>query len=240
MPTTASGGCTSGTSSRTASARAGRGAASASRRTPRRTGRPRAWTWSGDDARVRTDPSGNIVNFSYQPNGVDRENPRMRPLAAASDSLGLVEARSYDAAGRLVERRNGANEATSFTLGAGHARERAEPRRHAQLLAVRSARPRRAHRRLRADRGAQLRRGGQPAARLGRPHAGRRRHRAAGLRRGPQPRGAHAPALGRRRRAGRSSSTTAATASARACCAAATTTNSPTTPSVASPSSASA
>jgi RHS repeat-associated protein len=74
-----------------------------------------AWTWSGDDARVRTDPSGNIVNFSYQPGGVDRENPRMRPLAEVRDSLGLVEARSYDAAGRLVARSNGAGEATSYT-----------------------------------------------------------------------------------------------------------------------------
>ena len=77
------------------------------------------WTWSGDDARSRTDPSGNIVNFSYQPGGVDRENPRMRPVAEVRDSLGLVEARSYDAAGRLLEQRNGAGEATTFTWALG-------------------------------------------------------------------------------------------------------------------------
>ena len=39
------------------------------------------WTWTGDDVRVRTDPSGNIVSFSYPETGVDRENPRMRPVA---------------------------------------------------------------------------------------------------------------------------------------------------------------
>jgi RHS repeat-associated protein len=73
------------------------------------------WAWSGDDVRVRTDASGNIVNFSYPAKGVDRENPRMRPVAEVRDSLGLVESRSYDAAGRLLERRNGAGEATAYT-----------------------------------------------------------------------------------------------------------------------------
>jgi RHS repeat-associated protein len=78
-----------------------------------------SWTWSDDDVRVRTDPSGNVVSFSYQPNGVDRDDPRMRPVAAITDSLGLVEARRYDAVGRLVERRNGANEVTSFSWAQG-------------------------------------------------------------------------------------------------------------------------
>jgi RHS repeat-associated protein len=73
------------------------------------------WAWSGDDVRVRTDPSGNIVNFSYPAKGVDRENPRMRPVAEVRDALGLVESRRYDAAGRLLEERNGAGEATAYT-----------------------------------------------------------------------------------------------------------------------------
>ena len=71
-----------------------------------------AWVWANDDVQLRTEPSGNVVAFSYLPNGVDRENPRMRPVAAISDSLGSVESRSYDAAGRLVERRNGAGDVT--------------------------------------------------------------------------------------------------------------------------------
>jgi RHS repeat-associated protein len=78
-----------------------------------------AWSWSGDDVHLRTDPSGNRVSFSYQANGIDRENPRMRPLAEVRDTLGLVEARSYDAAGRLIERRNGAGEPERFTWAQG-------------------------------------------------------------------------------------------------------------------------
>jgi RHS repeat-associated protein len=76
-------------------------------------------TWLDDDVRTRTDPSGNVVAFSYLPSAVDRESPLMRPLAAASDSLGTVESRSYDAAGRLVERRSGAGDATRFTWAQG-------------------------------------------------------------------------------------------------------------------------
>jgi RHS repeat-associated protein len=89
----------------------------ASRRDPN--GALTAWAWSGDDVHVRTDPSGNRVSFSYPPSGVDRENPRMRPVAEVRDSLGLVEARSYDAVGRLVERRNGAGEPERFSWAQG-------------------------------------------------------------------------------------------------------------------------
>jgi RHS repeat-associated protein len=77
------------------------------------------WSWSGDDALERTDPSGNRVTFTYQPDGVDREAPRMRPIAAVTDSLGRVEERRYDAAGRLVERRNGAGDPTFFAWAQG-------------------------------------------------------------------------------------------------------------------------
>jgi len=77
------------------------------------------WTWADDDVQARTDPSGNVVTFSYQPGAVDRENPRMRPVAAIRDTLGPIESRSYDAAGRLVERRNGAGELTSFGWAQG-------------------------------------------------------------------------------------------------------------------------
>jgi RHS repeat-associated protein len=89
----------------------------ASRRDPN--GALTAWAWSGDDVHTRTDPSGNRASFSYRPNGVDRENPRMRPLAEVRDSLGLVEARSYDGAGRLVERRNGAGEPEQLAWAQG-------------------------------------------------------------------------------------------------------------------------
>jgi RHS repeat-associated protein len=77
------------------------------------------WSFLGDDAQLRTDPSGNSVAFSYQPSGVDRENPRVRPLALSTDSLGAIETRSYDAAGRLVERSSGAGDVTSFSWAQG-------------------------------------------------------------------------------------------------------------------------
>jgi len=77
------------------------------------------WTFQDDDVQARTDPSGNVVSFSYQPSGVDREHPRQRALATATDSLGAVETRSYDVAGRLVERSNGAGDVTSFSWAQG-------------------------------------------------------------------------------------------------------------------------
>jgi RHS repeat-associated protein len=77
------------------------------------------WTWADDSVQTRTDPSGNVSSFSYAPHGVDRENPGMPAVAAVTDSVGLVEARSYDAAGRLLERRNGAGDATRFTWAQG-------------------------------------------------------------------------------------------------------------------------
>lgn len=78
-----------------------------------------SWTWAGDDVRTRTDPPGNVVTFSYEPGAVDRENPHMRPVAEIADSLGPVEARRYDGAGRLVERRRGEGEVTSYTWAEG-------------------------------------------------------------------------------------------------------------------------
>jgi RHS repeat-associated protein len=77
------------------------------------------WTWSGDDVQTRTEPSGNVVTFAYHANGVSREDPRVRPVASLHDSLGLVETRSYDASGRLLELQNGAGEVTRFTWAMG-------------------------------------------------------------------------------------------------------------------------
>ncbi len=78
------------------------------------------WVYSGDDASARIDPSGNTLQFSYAPAAVDREKPQARPIAAIQDSLGAVETRSYDGAGRLVQIVNGAGDVTAFgwSLGA--------------------------------------------------------------------------------------------------------------------------
>jgi RHS repeat-associated protein len=77
------------------------------------------WSWSGDDVHTRTDPSGNVVSFTYPPAGVNREDPRVRPVLSVHDSLGAVETRSYDASGRLLEVRNGAGDATRYTWSGG-------------------------------------------------------------------------------------------------------------------------
>ena len=59
------------------------------------------------------------MSFTYQTGGVSREDPRVRPVHSVHDSLGLVETRSYDGSGRLLEIRNGAGDVTRFTWSAG-------------------------------------------------------------------------------------------------------------------------
>ncbi len=76
-----------------------------------------SWTWAGDDVATRLEASGNVTTYSYAPNGVNREAPFERPIASITDSVGLVEQRSYDAQGRLLSITNGAGEATSFGYG---------------------------------------------------------------------------------------------------------------------------
>ncbi len=76
------------------------------------------WTWQNDDMATARSPSGNVVTFTWAPHGVNRADPHRRALARSEDGLGLIEERIYDAAGRLVEKRNGAGEATTWEYGA--------------------------------------------------------------------------------------------------------------------------
>lgn len=76
------------------------------------------WVIEGDDVASETLPSGNVRAFTYAPAGVNRERPHERPLAELRDALGLVERRSYDARGRLVEIENGAGERTQLAYAA--------------------------------------------------------------------------------------------------------------------------
>jgi RHS repeat-associated protein len=76
-----------------------------------------SWSYAGDDVATRVEPSGNVVSYVYSPHGVDRDAPLERPIASVSDSLGLVEQRGYDAAGRLVSVTNGAGETVGFGWG---------------------------------------------------------------------------------------------------------------------------
>jgi RHS repeat-associated protein len=57
-------------------------------------------------------PSGNIVRYTHAPEALDLEHPLRPALTRIEDSLGLVEERSFDAAGRVLERRNGELEST--------------------------------------------------------------------------------------------------------------------------------
>ncbi len=74
-----------------------------------------AWTYANDDVATETQPSANVVSFTYQPGGVNRDDPTTTPIATIVDSLGAVETRTYDAAGRLASVANGAGETTRFT-----------------------------------------------------------------------------------------------------------------------------
>lgn len=68
------------------------------------------WVFGGDDPLEVELPSGNIVAYEYAPEAQDWRRPFQRPLARVSDSLGIVEARSYDARGHPLSVTNGEGE----------------------------------------------------------------------------------------------------------------------------------
>ncbi|MEE2674992.1 MAG: RHS repeat-associated core domain-containing protein [Myxococcota bacterium] len=90
------------------------------------TGATTHYTWSGDDLVTEVQPSGNVVQYTYEPAAIDRPtevtsrfdsnqaNPGHRPFLKVEDSIGLVEERAYDSTGRLVSVSNGAGETVSF------------------------------------------------------------------------------------------------------------------------------
>jgi RHS repeat-associated protein len=81
----------------------------------RASGATTRWAWVADDLKTQVQPSGNVVQYTYDPNGTDRSGTSRRAIARIEDSLGLVEERSYDAAGRLTSFTNGAGEVTSLS-----------------------------------------------------------------------------------------------------------------------------
>ena len=68
------------------------------------------WTYGGDDVATEVQPSGNVVHWSYAPDAVNRDALRERATLEITDSIGLRERRSYDAAGRLAAVENGEGE----------------------------------------------------------------------------------------------------------------------------------
>jgi RHS repeat-associated protein len=66
----------------------------------------------GDRLVTWVQPSGNVVRYTHAPDALDLEDPTRPALARIEDSLGLVEERSFDAEGRVLDRRNGELEST--------------------------------------------------------------------------------------------------------------------------------
>lgn len=67
--------------------------------------------WHDDDAGRVLEPSGNVVTYGYEPDGVDRRDPFARPLRRVDDSLGPVLAIDYDPSGRPERWSNGEGDA---------------------------------------------------------------------------------------------------------------------------------
>jgi RHS repeat-associated protein len=78
------------------------------------------WEWSGDDLAIERQPSGNVVRFAWEAGAENREDPARRPLRRATDTLGLVAERTYDAAGRPIRATNGAGESVALAWSAAN------------------------------------------------------------------------------------------------------------------------
>ncbi|HIF97454.1 MAG TPA: hypothetical protein EYQ54_10595 [Myxococcales bacterium] len=73
------------------------------------------WVFEEDDP-IRIElPSGNVMLYSYAPEAQNRDRPRQRPFSQITDSLGLVEERSYDGRGHLLSVRTGAEDLYWFS-----------------------------------------------------------------------------------------------------------------------------
>ena len=70
-----------------------------------------AYFFAGDDLATIRDATGNVVRISYEPGALNLESPHARAVRRIRDALGLVEERTFDAAGRVVSLRNGESEA---------------------------------------------------------------------------------------------------------------------------------
>jgi RHS repeat-associated protein len=75
------------------------------------------FVYEGDDPVQITEPSGNVVEITYEPGGLNLGNPWRRAVRRVEDSIGLVGENSFDAEGRLETNRNGADELEAYTYG---------------------------------------------------------------------------------------------------------------------------
>jgi len=73
--------------------------------------------YEGDDPVRITEPSGNVVEVTYEPGGLNLASPGRKAVRRVEDSIGLVAENSFDAEGRLETHRNGADELEAYTYG---------------------------------------------------------------------------------------------------------------------------
>jgi YD repeat-containing protein len=75
------------------------------------------FVYEGDDPVQITEPSGNVVEITYEPGGLNLANPWRKAVRRVEDSIGLVAENIFDAEGRLETNRNGADELEAYTYG---------------------------------------------------------------------------------------------------------------------------
>ncbi|MBW1684197.1 MAG: RHS repeat-associated core domain-containing protein [Deltaproteobacteria bacterium] len=73
--------------------------------------------YDGDDLVQISEPSGNVVEITYEPGGLNLANPWRKAVRRVEDSIGLVGENTFDAEGRLETNRNGADEVDAYTYG---------------------------------------------------------------------------------------------------------------------------
>jgi YD repeat-containing protein len=75
------------------------------------------FAYEGDDPVQITEPSGNAVEITYEPGGLNLADPWRKAVRRVEDSIGLVAENTFDAAGRMQTTRNGADELRAYTYG---------------------------------------------------------------------------------------------------------------------------
>jgi RHS repeat-associated protein len=72
------------------------------------------FAYADDDPIAIVDAAGNTIAIDYAPGALNQQSPRTRAVARVEDALGLVEARSYDATGRLARVTHGEGESVEL------------------------------------------------------------------------------------------------------------------------------
>ena len=71
--------------------------------------------WRDGRVATRVTPSGNTIQYTLAPGALSPDAPERDPVLRVEDSIGLVESRSYDAAGRPIAIGNGAGDTRALS-----------------------------------------------------------------------------------------------------------------------------